>query len=157
MKALKLVLFSVMALFPICGNSETRSGHESNNLKVEITAFDTDARILTLRITNSDSEPYILAARKDGTPPQLGQPEFWFIFPHPHPNIEWFYEDARKGSWEASSHQVTLAPGETQDFIYFLHGFRRQVEYWFYDPKANFRFKITDRIEHDSGLKGLQP
>ena len=147
MKALKLVPLSLIALFPVSGSSQVQFGHESNNLTVEIMAYDAKTNILTLRITNSDSDPHVLPARSAGPPALLGQPEFWFIFRHPHPNIEWFYEDARKGSWEASKHQVTLAPGETQDCNYYLDGFRQHVQYWFYDPKSEFRFKIINRID----------
>jgi hypothetical protein len=147
MKALMRLLLSLIALLPVRGSSQVQFGHESDDLTIEIMAYDAEANILTLRITNSDSDSYVLPARSSGPPPLLGQPEFWFIFHHPHPNIEWSYEDARKGSWDASKHSVTLAPGATLDCRYYLDGFRQHVQYWFYDPKSELRFRIANRIE----------
>lgn len=150
MKALIVLLHSLIALLPVTGRSQAQFGQESNDLTVEIMAYDAESKILTLRITNSDSDPYVLPARSAGPPPLFGQPEFWFIFQHPHPNIEWFYEDARKGSWDASKHRVTLAPEATLDCRYYLDGFRQHVQYWFYDPKSELRFRIANRIEQNA-------
>lgn len=149
---MRLGLLFLLALFPKIGRAEPSFGQDSEKLKVEITDHYNETDIVTLRITNAGSEPYTLTAWDDGPPARLGQPHFWFIFRHPNPNINWFYEDARKGSWDKASYQITIEPGDKRDCAYFLVGFRKHIKYWFYDPQNGLRFKIENGMESDELL-----
>ena len=130
--------------------TETRFGKKSDALKVEVLDYDTESKILTLEITNTTEDQHTLLAFEQGPPPRLAAPNFWFIYRHPAPSVEWFPEDARKGTYIASKHNIVLRPKESSKFTFYLDGFRRHIDYWFHDVRNGLRYPITNRIEQGS-------